>query len=118
MLRNYTRTAPEPKEIKEGFTVRISNPQITQQTEAEDKLKEYELLRMNQLEKQYNMFSNMLSDLFQENEKLIEKTSDKLMCKNPRILEVLEPVVIGSIDLCAEDIAEILIEEMLEEEVI
>jgi len=115
MLRNYTKTASAPSDARDGWTIRISNPQISRPTEDEDKLREYELLRMNQLQKQYNMYSDMLNDVFQENEKLIEKTSDKFMCKNEKILEVLQPVVIGSIELCAEDIAESIIDEMLEE---
>jgi len=116
MLQRYTNTVP--KEEGKGSVVFISNPRISKPQMEEDKLKEYELLRMNQLKKQYNMYQTMLSDLFQENEELIEKTQDKFICKNKKILNALEPVVLGSIKCFADDIAESFLDDLLEEAVI
>ncbi len=115
MLQTYTNTVP--KEEGKGSVVFISNPKISKPQMEEDKLKEYELLRMNQLKKQYNMYQTMLSDLFQENEELIEKTQDKFVCKNKKILNALEPVVLGSIKCFADDIAESFLDDLLEEAV-
>jgi hypothetical protein len=115
MLQTYTNTVP--KEEGKGSVVFISNPRISKPQMEEDKLKEYELLRMNQLKKQYNMYQTMLSDLFQENEELIEKTQDKFVCKNKKILNALEPVVLGSIKCFADDIAELFLDDLLEEAV-
>jgi len=116
MLQRCTNTVP--KEEGKGSTVFISNPKMSKPQMEEDKLKEYEKLRVNQLKKQYDMYHLMLSDMFQENEELIEKAQDKYVCKNQKILNALEPVVFGSMKCFADDIAELFLDDLLEEAVI
>ena len=118
MLRQYGKSKTErPKNM--NFNVMISGPKLAAsvQEREENILQEYEVLRLNQLQKQYDMYKDMIEGLFEENDQLIEKASNNFLCKNQKLLDALEPVVMGSISEFADDICESFIDDLLEESV-
>lgn len=114
MLQTHAQTVP--RQYGDQFKVRISGPQLPP-TEEDVRLQEEEVLRLNQLHKQYDMYHAMLGDLFAKNEELIEKNSNNFVCKNPKILKALEPMVLGSMSVFADDICELFLDDLLEESV-
>ena len=109
---------PDKTYKEREMMVSISNPRISNKEEGEKRLEQLEVMKMNQLRKQYELYQTLLQDVLSTNEKYLDIVSNKYICRNEKILDALEPIIVNTIAAYSEEICEALIDELITENVI
>jgi len=126
--KNFVLAAQESakKKKKKGqynddddYEIAISGVNITKplQTQSEVNLQNLQVEKMNQLDKQLNLYRDEFENLMTRTDEAKFKIGNAYICKNDKLIDTLTPHLMNCFNVYSEEIAEGILDEILYEQV-
>ena len=99
--------------------VKISNVNIRRPLadQNEINLQNMQVKKVNQLNKKLNIYKNQIENLMTQTEEAQHRVTNLYVCKNEKLLERLEPHLTNCFEVYADEIADALVDDLLDHEV-